>query len=71
MSEDKKKQIPIEDGADEAEEAKAEEAEEKAEDEAAEDADKTVEEFFDDSDAAETGLIHSLVLLQFSHISPG
>ena len=35
MSEDKKKQIPIEDGADEAEEVKAEEAEEKAEGEAA------------------------------------
>ena len=38
MSEDKKKQIPIEDGADEAEEVKAEEAEEKAEGEAAEEA---------------------------------
>ena len=36
MSEDKKKQIPIEDGADEAEEIKAEEAEEKAEGEAVE-----------------------------------
>ena len=35
MSEDKNKQIPIEDGADEAEEVKAEEAEEKAEGEAA------------------------------------
>lgn len=38
MSEDKKKQIPIEDGVDEAEEAKAEEAEETAEEEAAEEA---------------------------------
>ena len=38
MSEDKKKQIPIEEGADEAEEVKAEEAEEKAEGEAAEEA---------------------------------
>ena len=38
MSEDKKKQIPIEDGADEAEEVKAEEAEEKAEGETAEEA---------------------------------
>ena len=36
MSEDKKKQIPIEEGADEAEEVKAEEACEKAESEAAE-----------------------------------
>ena len=36
MSEDKKKQIPIEEGADEAEEVKAEDAEEKAEGEAAE-----------------------------------
>ena len=40
MSEDKKKQIPIEDGADEAEEVKAEEAEEKAEGEAADEAEK-------------------------------
>ncbi len=47
MSEDKKKQIPIEDGAEEAEEVKAEEAEEKAEEaeekaegEAAEEAEK-------------------------------
>ncbi|MBR2390479.1 MAG: nucleotide exchange factor GrpE [Mogibacterium sp.] len=40
MSEDKKNQIPIEDGADEAEEVKAEEAEEKAEGEAAEEAEK-------------------------------
>ena len=40
MSEDKKKQIPIEDGADEAEEVKAEEAAEKAEGEAAEEAAK-------------------------------
>ena len=40
MSEDKKKQIPIEDGADEAEEVKAEEAEEKAEGETAEEAEK-------------------------------
>ena len=40
MSEDKKKQIPIEEGADEAEEVKAEEAEEKAEGEAAEEAEK-------------------------------
>ena len=40
MSEDKKKQIPIEDGAEEAEEVKAEEAEEKAEGEAAEEAEK-------------------------------
>ena len=38
MSEDKKKQIPIEDSVDEAEEVKAEEAEEKAEGEAAEEA---------------------------------
>ena len=38
MSEDKNKQIPIEDGADEAEEVKAEEAEEKAESETAEEA---------------------------------
>ena len=36
MSEDKKKQIPIEESADEAEEVKAEDAEEKAEGEAAE-----------------------------------
>lgn len=40
MSEDKKKQIPIEEGADEAEEVKVEEAEEKAEGEAAEEAEK-------------------------------
>ena len=40
MSEDKKKQIPIEDGADEAEEVKAEEAEEKAEGGDAEEAQK-------------------------------
>ena len=40
MSEDKNKQIPIEDGADEAEEVKAEEAEEKAEGEAAGEAEK-------------------------------
>ena len=40
MSEDKKKQIPIEEGTDEAEEVKAEEAEEKAEGEAAEEAEK-------------------------------
>ena len=40
MSEDKKKQIPIEDGADESEEVKAEEAEEKAEGEAADEAEK-------------------------------
>ena len=40
MSEDKKKQNPIEDGADEAEEVKAEEAEEKAEGETAEKAEK-------------------------------
>ena len=40
MSEDKKKQIPIEDGADEAEEVKAEEAEVKAEGETAEEAEK-------------------------------
>ena len=40
MSEDKKKQIPIEEGADEAEEVKAEEAEEKAEGEAAEETEK-------------------------------
>ena len=40
MSEDKKNQIPIEEGADEAEEVKAEEAEEKAEGEAAEEAEK-------------------------------
>ena len=40
MSEDKKKQNPIEDGADEAEEVKAEEAEEKAEGETAEEAEK-------------------------------
>ena len=40
MSEDKKNQIPIEDGAAEAEEVKAEEAEEKAEGEAAEEAEK-------------------------------
>ena len=40
MSEDKKKQIPIEDSVDEAEEVKAEEAEEKAEGEAAEEAEK-------------------------------
>ena len=40
MSEDKKKQIPIEEGADEAEEVKAEEAEEKAEGETAEEAEK-------------------------------
>ena len=40
MSEDQKKQNPIEDGADEAEEVKAEEAEEKAEGETAEKAEK-------------------------------
>ncbi len=40
MSEDKKKQIPIEESADEAEEVKAEDAEEKAEGEAAEEAAK-------------------------------
>ena len=40
MSEDKKKQIPIEEGADEAEEVKAEEAEAKTEGEASEEADK-------------------------------
>ena len=40
MSEDKKNQIPIEDGVAEAEEVKAEEAEEKAEGEAAEEAEK-------------------------------
>ena len=40
MSEDKKKQIPIEDSVDEAEEVKAEEAEEKAEGEAAEETEK-------------------------------
>ncbi len=44
MSEDKKKQIPIEDGADEAEEVKAEEAEEKTEGEAAEEAATAKEE---------------------------
>ena len=44
MSEDKKKQIPIEEGADEAEEVKAEDAEEKAEGEAAEEAVKEEEE---------------------------
>ena len=44
MSEDKKKQIPIEEGADEAEEVKAEEAEEKAEGEAAEEAEKEEKE---------------------------
>ena len=44
MSEDKKKQIPIEKGADEAEEVKAEEAEEKAEGEAAEEAEKEEKE---------------------------
>ncbi len=43
MSEDKKKQIPIEEAADEAEEVKAEEAEEKAEDEAAEEEGKEEE----------------------------
>ena len=40
MSEDKNKQVPIEDSNDEAEEVKAEEAEEKAEGEAAEEAEK-------------------------------
>ena len=44
MSEDKKKQIPIEEGADEAEEVKAEDAEEKAEGEAAEETVKEEEE---------------------------
>ena len=44
MSEDKKKQIPIEEGADEAEKVKAEDAEEKAEGEAAEEAVKEEEE---------------------------
>ena len=44
MSEDKKKQIPIEDEVDEAEEVKAEEAEEKAEGEAAEEAEKEEKE---------------------------
>ena len=44
MSEDKKKQIPIEDSVDEAEEVKAEEAEEKAEGEAAEEAEKEEKE---------------------------
>ena len=44
MSEDKKKQIPIEDSTDEAEEVKAEEAEEKAEGEAAEKSEAEKEE---------------------------
>lgn len=48
MSEDKKKQIPIEDGAGEAEEVKAEQEEEKAEEAAAEEAEEKAE-----SEAAE------------------
>ena len=44
MSEDKNKQVPIEDSTDEAEEVKAEEAEEKAEGEAAEESEAEKEE---------------------------
>lgn len=53
MSEDKKKQIPIEEGADEAEEVKAEEAEEKAEGEAAEEAEKEEASMEDEAKKAE------------------
>ena len=53
MSEDKKKQIPIEEGADEAEEVKAEEAEEKAEGEAAEEAEKEEAPMEDEAKKAE------------------
>ncbi|MBR1986065.1 MAG: nucleotide exchange factor GrpE [Mogibacterium sp.] len=53
MSEDKKNQIPIEDGADEAEEVKAEEAEEKAEGEAAEEAEKEEAPKEDEANKAE------------------
>ena len=53
MSEDKKKQIPIEEGADEAEEVKAEEAEEKAEGETAEEAEKEEAPMEDETKKAE------------------
>ncbi len=53
MSEDKKKQIPIEEGADEAEEVKAEEAEEKAEGETAEEAEKEEAPMEDEAKKAE------------------
>ena len=53
MSEDKKKQIPIEEGADEAEEVKAEEAEEKAEGETAEEAEKEEASMEDEANKAE------------------
>ena len=53
MSEDKKKQIPIEEGADEAEEVKAEEAEEKAEGETAEEAEKEEASMEDEAKKAE------------------
>ena len=53
MSEDKKNQIPIEDGAAEAEEVKAEEAEEKAEGEAAEEAEKEEAPKEDEANKAE------------------
>ena len=54
MSEDKKKQIPIEDGADEAEEVKAEEDEEKAESETAEEEAKKAEEEAKKAEEAES-----------------
>ena len=53
MSEDKKNQIPIEEGADEAEEVKAEEAEEKAEGETAEEAEKEEASMEDEAKKAE------------------
>ena len=53
MSEDKKKQSPIEEGADEAEEVKAEEAEEKAEGETAEEAEKEEASMEDEAKKAE------------------
>ena len=53
MSEDKNKQIPIEEGADEAEEANAEEAEEKAEGETAEEAEKEEASMEDEAKKAE------------------
>ena len=53
MSEDKKNQIPIEDGVAEAEEVEAEEAEEKAEGEAAEEAEKEEAPKEDEANKAE------------------
>ena len=53
MSEDKNKQVPIEDSTDEAEEVKAEEAEEKAEGETAEEAEKEEASMEDEAKKAE------------------